>query len=346
MDPFTLTVYDHLPNGFLDTTVEELHRIVPTPSLIHLPGRSAPPLFVSILQHGNEPTGFLAIQALLRDYRSRDLPRALSFFVGNVTAARYRQRHLENQPDFNRIWLPGAGPEYEMTRRVVDEMRDRSVFASIDIHNNTGLNPHYACVNRLDHRFFQLATLFGRTVVYFTRPKGVQSAAFARLCPSVTLECGLPGQAQGVEHAREYVDACLHLREISTHRVAPHDIDLFHTVATVKIPNRYSFGFGGGSAADIRLSDDLDHMNFCELPPKTIIGWTRPGSGARLEVWDEGGREVETRYFTHVDGTIFTATSVMPSMLSLDAQVIRQDCLCYLMERLPCESLQDGHLGT
>ena len=53
------------------------------------------------------------------------------------------------------------------------------MFASIDIHNNTGLNPHYGCVNRLDPPFLHLATLFSRIVVYFKRPLGVQSAAFA-----------------------------------------------------------------------------------------------------------------------------------------------------------------------
>ena len=280
------------------------------------------------------PEGFLS-----SDPTELQLPRAISLFVGNVSAARYRQRHLDNQADYNRIWLSGSGPEYEMTRQVIDEMCRRGIFASVDIHNNTGLNPHYACINRLEYRFFQLATLFSRTVVYFIRPEGVQTAAFAQLCPAVTLECGLPSQIQGARHARDYLDACVHLREISNHPIAAHDIDLFHTVATVKIPDRYSFGFGNGSAADIRLSDDIDHMNFCELPVNTIIGWTRPGSGARLEVWDETGREVQSRYFANYECAIRTVTPVIPSMLTLDAQVIRQDCLCYLMERLLPEDI-------
>ena len=63
-------------------------------------------------------------------------------------------------------------------RAVVDIMRERGVFASIDLHNNTGSNPHYACVNRLDNRYLHLATLFARTVVYFLRPTGVQSVSY------------------------------------------------------------------------------------------------------------------------------------------------------------------------
>jgi hypothetical protein len=34
-----------------------------------------------------------------------------------------------------------------------------------------------------------------------------------------------------------------------------------------------------------------------------------------------------------VDGKIRLRVPVMPSMLTLDERVVRQDCLCYLMER-------------
>jgi len=43
-------------------------------------------------------------------------------------------------------------------------------FASIDIHNDTELNPHYACVTRLEPQFIALARLFSRTIVHFERP--------------------------------------------------------------------------------------------------------------------------------------------------------------------------------
>ena len=85
-----------------------------------------------------------------------------------------------------------------MMREVVEQMRARGVFASVDIHNNTGINPHYGCVNRLEAPFLHLAALFSRIVVYFKRPLGVQSAAFAQLCPSVTVECGKPGNPEAM----------------------------------------------------------------------------------------------------------------------------------------------------
>jgi hypothetical protein len=211
-------------------------------------------------------------------------------------------------------------------------MAARGLFASVDVHNNTGLNPHYACINRIDNRFLHLAALFGRTVIYFVTPRGVQSMAMSELGPAVTLECGKVGQMHGVDHAISYLDACLHLAELPQHAVAAHDVDLYHTVAVAKVPEQLSIGFGG-SDADVDFLAELDRLNFRELPAATVLGQVSDGIGLPLTVRDELGREVADRYFELVDGQLRTRCPLMPSMLTLDQRVIRQDCLCYIMER-------------
>ncbi len=329
-----LTQLDHIPAGLLHTPARDLHEMLPGPALIHLPGRREPPLFVSVLLHGNEDTGLHAVQTLLA--RQETVPRALSIFIGNVSAARYGARVLPGQPDYNRVWPcadPPDSPEARMLAQVVDIMAARGVFASVDIHNNTGLNPHYACINRLDHRFLRLALLFSRTVVYFVRPTGVQSMAFAALCPATTLECGKPGQARGLEHAVEYLQACLKLAEIPAHPVAEQDIDLFHTVAVVKLLEDVSFSFGD-AAADIRFVDDLDRLNFRELPAGAILGAMNSTAALPLVAASEAGEDVTREYFENAEGRLTLKRAAMPSMLTLDERIIRQDCLCYLMERI------------
>lgn len=332
-----LKVYEQLPDGLLELGADRLHEILSGPSLIHLPGRRPAPLFVSVLLHGNEETGWLAAREVLRKYARSGLPRALSLFIGNIAAARHGLRVLDGQPDYNRIWPGGDAsdrPEYAMASQVVEAMRTRNVFASIDIHNNTGLNPHYGCVNRLKPAWLHLATLFSRTVVYFTYPRGVQSAAFAELCPAVTLECGKPGTPQGVEHAASYMDACLHLSEFPAHPVQPQDIDLFHTIATVKVPEDVRFGFSEASC-DIEFAPDLDHLNFRELQPGAQFGRIHGRRDLCLQALDDAGKEMGDQVFDCSDGHIRLRRSLMPAMLTRDARVIRQDCLCYLMERLP-----------
>ena len=325
-----------LPEGLLSAAIEDLHGLLGGPTLIHLPGRHPEPLFVTVLSHGNEGTGFCAVQSLLRDYEGRELPRALSIFFANVTAAEQGLRRLDGQSDYNRVW-PGTletdTPEAAMMQQVVDIMRKRKVFASLDVHNNTGINPHYACINRVDNQFLHLAALFSRTVVYFIRPLGVQSMAMSHVCPSVTIECGKPEHEYGTRHARDYIDACLHLSELPQHPVASHDVDLFHTVAIVKVPDAMTFGFGEDDV-DLRLLADIDHLNFRELPAGSRLGWLREGADGRLDVRDDNDQDVFTRYFSVEDGVLCTSSAFMPSMFTLDKRVIRQDCLGYLMERL------------
>lgn len=336
-----LTELADLPDGFLQVEATELHTILSGPTLIHLPGRREAPLFVSILLHGNEDTGLKAMQVVLKKYQNQLLPRALSLYVGNITAARAGVRRLEGQLDYNRVWSLETdtiiADEYRMMQQVISIMAQRNVFASIDIHNNTGLNPHYACVNRLDDAFLRLATMFSRIVVYFTDPKGVQSEAFAQLCPAVTLECGKPGGIGGVEHAACFVEGALHLSAFPEHPVASQDLELFQSVAVVTVPQAVSLSVGDPST-DLCLIENIDYYNFRLLDPGTRLAVVAPGCIKPLQVRNGLGCDMSEHYFENRDGNLLTRQQVMPAMLTRDIRIIRQDCLCYLMKRLDRKS--------
>ena len=330
-----LRIYEQLPEGLLQRDATHLHEILSGPSLIHLAGEKSDTLFVSVLLHGNETTGWEAVRELLKKFEARPLPRSMCLFIGNVAAAHYGQRHLDDQPDYNRIWKgDGDSAEEQMAQQVIEHVSKLELFAAVDIHNNTGKNPHYACVNRLDQSYLHLATLFGRTVVYFIKPDTVMSMAMAPLCPAVTVECGQPGMPQGTSHVLDYLDACLHLSDFPKHPVIPHDIDLFHTVATVKVPAGLDVVFGN-EGADISLLPDIDRFNFTELPAGTAFGQVSTVGLQPFTVRDEQNRDVTARFFEINGHWIQTRTPVMPSMLTLDLEIIKQDCLCYLMERFP-----------
>lgn len=326
-----LTILNSLPEGLLAVPATELHTVLPGPVLIHLDGKRAPAIFVSVLLHGNEDTGWDAVRRLLQGYAGKELPRALSLFVGNVDAAREGKRFLEQQPDYNRIWRGGDAPEHKMMLQIQEEMQARGTWLSVDIHNNTGKNPHYACVNRTDNEFLQLATLFSRTVVYFLNPDSVQSMAFAKFCPAVTVECGQTGLIAGIDHAFEYINACLHLSEIPQHAIHHQDIDLYHTVATVKIVDGIQVGTVQDN--DVILDGDLEDFNFCELPSGTSLGQVRDPTRKPYLILDESDNDVSDHYFTINSGHILTCREIIPALITLDSDIIRKDCLCYLMER-------------
>jgi hypothetical protein len=337
-----LSITDKLPTGLLTASPRELRALLERPTLVHLPGRRSERLFVSVMLHGNEDVGLLALQKLLSQYQTRELPRAMSVFIGNVWAAEANVRFLETQPDYNRVW-PNSTlddlPEHALMRHVVRLMRQHTLFASIDLHNNTGWNPHYSCIRKLDRRHLQLARLFGRNAVYFHYPVGVQTGAFCDLCPSLTCECGRIGDEAGVQHAAEFLDACLHIGELPDLSLSPGDLRLYHSVASLRVANRVEICIADlqhttSRTNQLLLRSDIDHLNFRELQSGEILGRILPGEALPMVVQDQNGNDI-TEEFIQVDmGTILLKRTVIPSMLTCNTDVIRQDCLGYFMEPL------------
>ncbi len=338
------TEFDKLPQSLLELPASALHQVLDGPSLIHVEGHRKQPLVVGILQHGNEDTSWEAVRRLLKSHYQFDrLPRSMLLFIGNVEAARHRVRRLDDQPDFNRCW-PGASAVDPAAVRMFQKLMDRILqydpWACIDIHNNTGLNPHYAAINRVRPDHLRLASCFAPKVVYFTRPAGTMSHAFSRHIPSSTLECGQAGNVHGTDHTMAFLETLLHIDNLATLALDPEEVQLYHMRATVTVPDDVLFGFGS-VPVDLSLRDDLDSLNFQELPSATPIGRVLNGKERPIRAVDIRGRDVTPYYFSVVDEDLVTARSVMPSMLTLDRRVIRQDCLCYLMERLAYEVSED-----
>jgi hypothetical protein len=179
-----------------------------------------------------------------------------------------------------------------------------------------------------------MAALFAPTAVYFLTPRGVQSMAFSELCPAVTLECGKAGTKSGIKHALEYVEAMLHMSNIPRHKIAAQDLHLFHTIARVKVPDNVSFSFTD-KQANILFNSELEKMNFSEVPADTCFGKVNKHSRTRhLAAFNDDNKDVGGDIFYIADDKILLKYPMMPAMLTLDENVIRQDCLCYMMERM------------
>ena len=335
-----LTELDHLPAGLLELPATELNKVLGGPTLIHLQGQNPQPLFVTVLQHGNETTGWDAVRRLLKSHYEFDqLPRSLSILIGNTEAAKHRLRRLDDQLDYNRCW-PGGHLEDsdigKMFQQVTDRVRSLSPIAALDFHNNTGLNPHYAAINRIRPEFLRLASYFSSKVVYFTMPLGTQSLSLSKLCPSTTLECGQAGEIHGTDHSMGFLETCLHLGDIPTTPMGAEDVHLFHMVATVRVHEDAFFGFGH-VPTDVTFRENLDALNFRELPAGISLGDITGGPAKPLLVTNVDGVDVTGQYFRFDRGQIETVREIMPSMLTPDRRVIQQDCLCYLMDRVHFE---------
>lgn len=329
----SLSILEGVPAGFTEIPVTELVTLLPGPSLIHISGMKEPPLFISVLLHGNEISGFLALQEVLRPFSCGAVKpaRSIFLFIGNVAAAAENRRRFDHEPDYNRIWNGGILPEQLMARRILQLMKSNGVFACIDLHNNTGKNPHYSCINKVAPDFLHLARLFSPSVVFFTEPHEVISKAFSRFCPSVTVECGLSGEREGTEHLVRYLETCLEPGPVPG-TIPEEPFSLYHTTAKISIKENVGFSFGTSPGNNgITLVEKLDSLNFTSQPRGTLLGYSRCAETG-LVVTSNGRHDVTEKYLRLEHGEIRTTRNIIPSMFTTDKTVIRQDCLGYIME--------------
>ena len=326
-----LNILNKFDNKLLSLPAHKLYTVLPEPTLIHLKGEKEPAVFLSVLLHGNEYSGWEVVKNIVQLYKNKTLPRSLSIFIGNVKAARYKKRKLQKQPDFNRVWENGETKENKVINEVIQIMQERGVFASIDIHNNNGLNPHYACVNKLGKKYLALAKEFSNMVIYFIRPNGVQSKAFSTFCPAVTLEIGKPGDEYGIQKTTRFIETILNQDKLKIERNIEETINLYHTVGIIKIPDSINFSFEG-EKADIRFIKGVESLNFEEVSGQTLIANIADQQKTPFIVLDEDGNDIFDRYFEIKQGGIYTRSILIPAMLTTDKNIIRQDCFCYLME--------------
>jgi len=286
------------------------------------------------LQHGNETTAWEALRRVLQQCAGC-LPRSLILYFGNLQAAAQCSRQLPGQPDFNRNW-PGTDlpphPIQPVLGSIAAWIRAQHPLAAIDFHNNSGANPYYAAVNSQAPEVLGLAALFADIGVYFSYPRGVQAMALLSRCPAITVECGQPGSDEGITHTLQFMHGLLHLERLPDAPAAA-ELSLYHMTTSIVVAEglRVEFGSGPRDGALV-LRDDLDRLNFTRVPAGTVLGWCQRADA--LVVRDQQGRAAPNTCI-ELCGQAFTTTrDWMPAMLSCDRDVIRDDCLGYLMEKM------------
>jgi succinylglutamate desuccinylase len=320
-----------LPDGFFDISTANIRMLFPNPTLIQLDGEDPNFLFISILLHGNEYTGLKVMQRVLAEH-AQDLPRSILLFIGNVRAAEADRRFLPGQVDYNRCW-PGhvleTSATSQMMQRVVEIAHGLPLFAAIDIHNNTGKNPHYACITDPSPQNQNLAARFNRVAMVF-KQKGVSTMAFDGICPAITLECGLPGDPKGIEHACRFIEGMLTLDKLPDTMPTRHALHLVESHLTLNVPEHVSFEFDPAADADLRFETDIEDRNFTLFDPHQVFGYTR--IARPLSITDPDGHDVTDEIMRVEEGKIYLNNTLMPAMLTRDKLVVRQDCLCHLLQ--------------
>lgn len=320
-----------IPVGLLDAKPSELRSLLGNPTLLFLGSSSLPPIFVSLLLHGNETSGFTILKKLLKEYDLHSSHRPLIVFIGNVFAAEKNLRKLDTTSDYNRIWRDGNFPENALATEVLKILRKEKPFASIDLHNNTGRNPVYGCIREVNEATMTLASLFSNTAVHTQRPEETLTHVMSELCPAITCECGLPDSQEGIQKGLDFVRDCLHLDRLPDEHIRKKDLNVYHSLGRIHLPVGTSVSFQESPGeTHFTFSRNYDLQNFTELRAGSVFGWRK--DSVRLKLLDEQGRDIADQYFIYQGNEIRIKTHFTPAMLTTIIPIIFQDCLGYAMQ--------------
>jgi succinylglutamate desuccinylase len=332
--------FDGLPANFFNVSPQNIETWLEGPSVFKIKGENQdlPPLLVSTLLHGNETTGFFALQNFLKFYRDQEigLPRNLIIVIGNPKASAKSSRHLQTQPDYNRIWgkhntKEELTEENILANEILDLVIAEKPFAHVDIHNNTGKNPFYCVVSKIENDFKKLAFSFGESLILITEPRGAFTVAMSEYCPAVVLECGRSGEGLGIIKVKEYLDKLIVLKTLDDIKYTNQII--YKTIARVKVPSETVIDFNGESDQDVQFSfiKTIEDFNFATVNKDTILCHANNVEELPV-VLDNDNNIVSSEYLYNDNRQIKLRKEVIPSMLSTNIQVTLDDCLGYLME--------------
>lgn len=315
-----LNVAQVLPDSLADVPATALAEELGGPTLFDLRKGDHAPLFVSVLLHGNEVSGWDAVREHFDELRQV----SALLFLANLDAAREGVRALPDQVDFNRVWEGGDTSEAAVAAEVTSRVAAAKPYLAVDIHNNTGKNPPYAVVCRADKRTLGFAGAFARRVLLASQPGGFQTRRFTRFCTAVTVEVGTPDDPQSTTRAAAFLAKLLsNYPEPPADAQSPETLALFETVARVTV----------GDSTEIEPA--MQNFNFRCAPAGAAL--TRSGP---LNAQAADGTPVGNQYFTSKNGaTVLTRPTIL-AMYTRDVESAQRDCLCYFLE--PLERVGSG----
>lgn len=305
----------------------ELASILHTPTLFDFSNSDQAPFFLSILLHGNETSGWDALRTLVQEeYQSKNLPSCL-ILIGNVQAAQHNKRMLDGQPDFNRIWEGGNSPYAKWADDVISFLETKHPWFALDVHNNTGPNPHHSIVTSIDATTMSAARLFSQTAIFAQQPPGVLTRRTSAFCTSITIEAGLPEDPASALRAREYISVLWNTGKVP--KTDTSDQELFQNNVRVLIENADSIT----DDQVPKFAPKLYRYNFKIIPEGTELA-RLVVDHARLRAVDEDQRDQTRTFLTYKGKNVSLRKDTILSMYTEDPRIARQDCVCYFLEPL------------
>lgn len=311
----------------LDCTAAQLANVLSGPTLFDLGKPDKDPLFISVLLHGNETSGWEAVRKLFS--RSPELARSSSvlIFVGNVLSAQKGVRKLDGQPDYNRVWNGGTTPEHRLAEDVITYVGSKRPWCAVDVHNNSGPNPHYSVITDLSPATCSLASSFSSLAILAKQPPGTLTQAFSNFCTSIAIEAGIPTDPDSSERASTLMKQLLNEGKLVER--PSESLEIFDNFVRVTVEP----GVTDKDHTFPELNPELDKFNFKCLPAGSLVCSLKDYShGIRAN--NAELQDVTDQYFVIENSEVRLRRDVIMSMYTRDPLIAVQDCICYFLKSI------------
>lgn len=320
-----LRVETSLDPTILDLPATELLTVLDGPTLFDLTQPGQAPMFVSVLLHGNEVSGWDAVRSILKEQQHNGHGTSMLLLVGNVLAASQGVRALDGQTDFNRIWEEEKGKKFPWAEEVIERVSFRKPWFALDIHNNTCPNPHHAVITDMNPSTLSAARRFSKTAIFAMQPLSILSRRCSQFCTAITLEVGVPSDPNSADRARAFLKYLVDLGAVpATHS---DDLEIYTNKIRVVIENAQDLD----ESQVPNFTPSLSDWNFKTLDKGTEIAQLKTGGG-RLLAQDERLNDVTHSYLEYKDDSVCLNSDVIMSMYTDNPRIALQDCVCYFLE--------------
>ncbi len=332
--------FDSLPSFFFDINQKNVLEHLQGMSLIFHAGNYENTVLVSTMLHGNETSGLDILKKFLKKIEGiEDRPNIL-ILLGNPKAFHENKRFIQGQLDHNRIWTTKESrPDNLTAQKAINHFIEHDFLCAVDIHNNTGKNPIFCCVNRLDKKTLGLAQMFGTDVLFFEDPETALSTFMGRFCPSMAIECGLSGDEFGIERATKFLTEVVKIRtkeDLIEHKFKKNIFKSFGKF-TLPIDTEVSFirrdFLPTEKNKGVYFFDDLEGYNLKLVPEGTHFGFLF-GEKSQVESFTDFGEDIFSKYFEIKDNKIISKISFYAAMVTKDVAVAKADCFFYFLNKV------------
>jgi len=286
------------------------------------------------LQHGNEPSGAMA---LFRYLRSGQKPAVnVVCIVPSVPAALEpplcSHRMLPRARDLNRCFRPPfEGSQGRLAEEILEILHLHNPEAVLDIHNTSGSGPGFAVVTHMDRQHDALASLFTDRMVISNLGLGALMEISESLYPTVTIEVG--GRLDEPAHELAYEGLCRYFGNQQVLNVGDADWgpELFVDPIRLELGEHTTLCYADERSKhhDITLKTDIEHHNFGTVDHNTLLGWVGEADVPLFTAIDKNGNCALDRLIRIEQGKLYPAGELKLFMITSNPAIATTDCLFY-----------------